>query len=696
MRIKKLLCLAIALLVACCAFMSCKNGGDGEGESESGSQSSESVRNGEVADKAEHYATANRLHDVNTDFSNPAGTFVANGETQYKIVTSRENITAAKFIAKHVYAATKAEIEIDYSGSADVSHGKCIVLGLPEASESAGITIPDKATLGTAGYSIKTVGDDVYIDFYTDSGAQMAAIAFLREVLGYDMLAEDLVVYEKDGSVMPQMSINERPDYEFRVADNKMNEDAKYGFGFTIKSTMLMTNGADVHNMFDFVDESDLEDNPKWFSSGVVMGSKPIGQPCFTAHGDKDSYEAFTTKVAVKMLEYLAQNPNAVNVRISPNDVTEYNSIARCTCKACIASYNYYGGTLGGAILSFANDVSEKVRALLDETTDERLVGRTVNIVVLAYGQNIEAPVKKEGSKYIFGDDAKGIPVTRYDFDENGEGSPAKDENNNEIKLVCGKNVNIEFAASAANWIHSFYEDENSSYAAAVQAWAGLGGGLYVWAYEISFNQYLYPYNNYDILVENLRYFKNNNGNYIYPQGTYENRNCSGFAKFREYVNSHALFDVNVNYNELKTKYFKYCYGAGGEYMLEYFDRVQMNLKLKENITGGRVHGLNLSGAGVWEEEMVDGYMDLIEKAYEAVEEAKADDDNYDAYKNHILIESLFPRYVLCTTYAENQGATQLDNMRRNFVSDFYALGNVTHCESKNISEIFVKEWGIS
>ena len=702
MRVNKLICLIMALMLACSLFFACgKNNGNNSGDSGS-ENNSESVKeekpNEAVADETEHYATANRLHNVNVDYSSPVSTFVMAGKTDYKIVTTDEYVVAAKFIAKNVFEATGVQIDVDYSGNANAANGKYIFLGLDEKSEAAGIAIPSKETLGTAGYSIKTVGDDVYIDFYSAAGAQMGAIAFLRAVLGYDMLAEDLIVYEKDGGTMPKMDIEERPDYEYRIANNRMSEDAKYGYGFTTQVTMLRNDYGDVHNMFGFFDESDLTENPKWFSNGATWDkNNPLGQPCFTAHGDKVAYEAMVERVKTRILEYVAANKDVMNVRISPNDVTHVNSIGKCICAACTASYAHYGDTLGGAILSFANDLSEKIQAELAVTENENLKGRTVNLVVLAYGQNIDAPVEKDGARYVFDENGKGIPVTRYDFNEKGEATPVKDENGNEVKLVCADGVNIEYAPSAANWIHSFYEDQNSGYAASLQAWSGLGGNLYVWAYEISYYQYLYPYNNYSIMVENIRYFKNNNGNYIYPQGTYENQNNSAFTKFREYINSHALFDVNVNYKDLRDKYFKYYFGAAGEKMLDYFDSVQMNLKLNENITGGATHSFNLSRKEVWPEEVINGYMNLINEAYEAIEEAKVvDDKNYGVYKQHILIESLFPRFVLCTTYAENQSKSDLVEMRKQFVTDYYALGNVSHQETINITEIFVKEWGIS
>ena len=122
-----------------------------------------------------------------------------------------------------------------------------------------------------------------------------------------------------------------------------------------------------------------------------------------------------------------------------------------------------------------------------------------------------------------------------------------------------------------------------------------------------------------------------------------------------------------------------------------------MNLKLNENITGGATHSFNLSRKEVWPEEVINGYMNLINEAYAAIERAKSTDDkNYEVYKQHIMIESLFPRFVLCTTYAENQSKSDLAEMRKQFVTDYYALGNVSHQETINITEIFVKEWGIS
>ena len=65
------------------------------------------------------------------------------------------------------------------------------------------------------------------------SGYQQGALTFLRHVVGYDMISEDTVIYERDGSVMPDMEIKERPDFDWAHPINNFTEKTKYGLGFS-------------------------------------------------------------------------------------------------------------------------------------------------------------------------------------------------------------------------------------------------------------------------------------------------------------------------------------------------------------------------------------------------------------------------------------------------------------------------------
>lgn len=677
----------IALLVvifAMSGFVACKNNNN-----TSGGGSSDGGNDTPAADVTAHKVEGT-LHDVNVDYNKPIGNLLTpSGAADYTVVAPEKFAVAAKFITKHLSAATKADFKLEIGNSCDLDDDKYIVLGLNDVITEK-VTVPEYSVLGNCGYYIKTVGDDVLAYCTTTDAAQLTAIAILREIIGYDMMSYDCVVYEREETTVPTMEIAERPDYEYRIPSNSMKAEGKYGMGFTLNNGMLLTDFGNVHNMYDFFTTDDLINHSKWFSEDAMLkdeaGNKVrIGQPCFTAHGDEAEYEALVNHLAAQVIAKLKSTPSLINMRISPNDVLGENMTFRCTCNACNASYAYYG-TMGGAMLSYANDVAAKVYEYIDAEEP----GRAFNVVVLAYGESVQAPVQRKDGKYVLDKDGKGIPVVRYDFDEDGNSTAVMDENGKPVNLVCERGVAYEFAASKANWIHSFYESENSEFSAAVEAWAGLGASnLFIWSYEISYYQYLYPYNNYQIMLENFRYFKQYGGNYIYPEGTWENANNPGFAKLRDYINSKGMFDVNSDYNEIIDKFFKYYFREAAPVMRNYFNEVQINLALNEGITGGKVHSYALSDDRVWPEALVTNWLNSFDDAYKAIEKyADLDPELYTALSTHILIESLFPRYVLCTKYSSSFSDGQLKAMRKSFLTDFQNLGNTTHEEHYTISEI--------
>ena len=86
----------------------------------------------------------------------------------------------------------------------------------------------------------------------------------------------------------------------------------------------------------------------------------------------------------------------------------------------------------------------------------------------------------------------------------------------------------------------------------------------------------------------------------------------------------------------------------------------------------------------------MDSWMQLLDSAYDAISHYQTTDpDLYASYKQHITIESMFPRYVLCTSYADTYSNSELKVMRQQFADDFFALGNTTHREHGSINEIF-------
>jgi hypothetical protein len=87
----------------------------------------------------------------------------------------------------------------------------------------------------------------------------------------------------------------------------------------------------------------------------------------------------------------------------------------------------------------------------------------------------------------------------------------------------------------------------------------------------------------------------------------------------------------------------------------------------------------------------------MINQAYELVEHYKKTDPvRYEQLWTAITAESLFPRFVLCTTYANSSSFSNetLQEMRKSFKADFEKLGNTTHREHYTIGDVFT-DWGL-
>ncbi len=644
------------------------------------------------------------LHEVNVDFTNPVGDFVKNGVSQYKLVNVEGNVSskAISFLREQISAGTGTLLPIDNTGLEEVDpDGHYIILGASDLFDDFGLTMPSFEKLGSTGYYIVTHKNIVFIRAYNAQGYQMGVIAFLREVLGYDMFDEDLVIFEKDGTVMPKMEITERPDIDYRNDDNSMTATARYGMGYSGSSGTLWVNakGEDgqrnrwVHNLPYFLSAQDKVDHPEWFSDDPMQY-----QVCYTAHGDRKSYDKMVESIFEGVLDAMEYFPDAENIMISQLDVITANSgqVDRCECKSCNASYDYYGQTMGGSFLMLVNDIADKMKEYL--ASDEGIARwgeyKVVNIVMLLYHSTLKAPAEHTNDgTYILDENGIGKPMTECFFDENGNRTELKDDNGNAIPLTCHDNVSLFYAPSGADFTHSFYEPSNEPYSSAMKAWAGFNGSFYAWLYEMWYHDYLYPYNSFDTFAETMRFFKEYGTKYIYWEGTWENYNNPSFSKLKTYLGGKFMFDLNADYNALLNKYFKYYFGDAGTYMREYFDSVTSFVRENENTIGSFIQSETIERA--FKQGTINTYMELIDKSYNAI--AKYEFTNPELYaslKKHILIESLFPRFVLCRSFADTYDEDVIKQMRKEFIDDFYALNNTTHKEHTTIDEIF-SQWNV-
>ncbi len=681
MRIKRLT--AIILAAACLFVCSCKSGGTSE---QKGPVAKGTINEGQT----DFHRVEGTLHEVSVDYASPVSTFVEGGDSEYTIVVGKGSMTESTFLNRQVYAATGVALEKTEEAEAEITlDSKYIFIGCEDKLEECDKVMPSYEKLGVAGYYVTTYGKNVLINAYSQSGRQLGVLAFLRAVLGYDMFSEDCVTFERDGRYMPKMEITERPDFDYRQNPGTCTNDELYGMGYTTGGIFLNMGGAGwIHNMDSFVSAADKEEHPKWASSDATKY-----QACWTAHGDEEEYEALVEHIFERTKYFMKLQPTVNNMSFSQNDVTENSPAVRnCECPTCKASYDYYGNTMSGAALSLVNRVSEKVSEWLQ--TDEAIEifgeGKEFNIILLIYGSSLQPPVEKTASgDYKLDENGKGIPKEESWFDEEGNRTGLG------VKLGCAPGVQVMWAASTANYTHSWYEQENASFARSVEAWSGVGGEFYIWAYSNNFHSYMYPYNSFDTAYETTRYFKNLGAKYFFWQAVYENSNNTGFTKLRNYLDSKCEFDVNSDYLHYLDKFFKNYFREAEPFMRRYFDELTLHLRDIDDYVSGYIQSRKLEEEVCWSEGRINGYMSLIGKAYDAIGKYKiSDPDLYAVLRKHILIEEMFPRFVLCTTYADSFSPSELKRMRETFADDFAALGNKTHREHGSISEIY-ESWNL-
>ena len=124
--------------------------------------------------------------------------------------------------------------------------------------------------------------------------------------------------------------------------------------------------------------------------------------------------------------------------------------------------------------------------------------------------------------------------------------------------------------------------------------------------------------------------------------------------------------------------------------MRRYFNEVVANLRYNETITGGGVHSYDIAKEEVWKQGTIENWLSLMDEAYAAIEVYKTSDaETYELLKKHILIETLFPRYVLCTTYASVYSTEQCKALRKEFYKDYNDLQNTCLREHYKASTVF-------
>ena len=133
--------------------------------------------------------------------------------------------------------------------------------------------------------------------------------------------------------------------------------------------------------------------------------------------------------------------------------------------------------------------------------------------------------------------------------------------------------------------------------------------------------------------------------------------------------------------------------------MKRFYDEMITHLRWLEVEYPGELTGVtvfqSMHQAKYWPKGTIEQWMGYVEQAYKAIEPLKLTDAKlYKVYYDHINLESIFPRLVMCTLLSGNYAEDELSAMRTSFMADCNVL-RVTHLEENGEMSGLFDSWGL-
>ncbi len=247
-------------------------------------------------------------------------------------------------------------------------------------------------------------------------------------------------------------------------------------------------------------------------------------------------YFSFTNGKRLEDAQLCLSNPEVINIlkenlgkeilkspekkywSVSQNDCYNY-----CECDGCKKMYEEYG-SISGAYIYMANEIAKDFP--------------DYQISTLAYQFTREAPTN--------------------------------------IKPL--DNVNIMFCSIECNRSKALEEDKRSkSFVKDMKDWSAITNNIYMWDYVVQFKNYLTPFPNFHVLQPNIKFFRDNNVDMMFQQGS--NGNWSDLSEMKEYLIAKLLWSPDANVDSLINDFTNYYYGAAAPFINNYFELAHNEIK---------------------------------------------------------------------------------------------------------------------
>lgn len=541
---------------------------------------------------------------------------VEDGKSEYVIVIPEGNDYATNMAASELntFLSQSSGVTLKIISDNGLTHSdsaKYISLGQTTLLETAGISL-SKEDLGESGYIMKTVDNTLYISGITDAtynGTIYGVYEWLEYTIGYRCYAADEIVYdEMDTIPLYQFDETYRPSIDVReLAFKELNTDPLYSY-----------------RMYSF-DSS----NAIWNSFAHTTVSVYLPYETYGAE-HPDWYAANGDQLCLSNEEALQEMIRQVEARLDVFPDRRFVMIGRedngtiCTCDECVATTEKYGGNYSGLELEYTNKVAKAV----DEYIAQKDPDKELKYFFFAYGPTLNAPTvyDEESGKYV--------PV--YEGTEIYE------------------NVGVLIAPITMDFSRPPEDSINVASYEAMKGWSDLfqQKNIAIWSYCLSPYAYMFNHNNFGVVQEYYRFYRDIGATVVYDQGNYDSA-IPTFAAMRIYCQSQLGWDCTQNYEELAMDFMEHYYGEAADAMKQYYYFIRAHYKyLDENdYTTGMIFFL-MDDKNLWSMSTVQTLLSYMDEGFKAIESLKeTDPERYELLYNRIQRERLSPLYMMLQYY---------------------------------------------
>ena len=598
---------------------------------------------------------------------------------------------AAVDLQKLFYEATGVKLPI-VEDSVDLSGGKFLSIGDTVLARSYGVKV-EKESLGTSGYILKTVQDNVFMLGANTQSSMFAVYGFLSKTLRFEQFFTKYYRLNKGvkSLPLPTYDLTDIPDFEYRIQGTGfIRYDAENlrrmrwtdnGEGNTNLFIPAVPNDRNTiwHNTFSYLSPAEYKEKyPEWFSTPwqeeTAHGAGSRNQLCYTARGDKEKYALMVDTVARKLETLFSmeqyKNHNWITVSIHDNQ-------NGCQCPTCQAEKRKYGAD-SAVIVKFLNDVAKKVETWMQTEEGKSHYRKDFRIFFFAYHATNASPTKYDKETDTF------LPI--------------------DDSVKCNEHVVPYFAETNGDYLQNFHDEgtANTPIGRNMRGWSALSKELYFWSYSTNFWYFFVPYNSFDAVQDTLRFAKNCHTKFVMIQDQWIQENTqTGWGIFKNWLHGKLLWDVNADVEKLKEEFFKEYFMEASATMMQAFDTWRVWARYQRDVLGlkgFRTVYFDILQKHLWPKEKVLDWIALIERAEaEIAVHIETNKPLYMELKRHIRTESIAYRFILLELYKDDYSTEELQKMRQQFIWDTEWLGlRLMRTMQRKYTDELAKEWGVA